>query len=231
MIILNFHGVGPLSRDVAPGERACWLDADHFEAILDHVKGSDQVMLTFDDGNSSDHDIALPALVERGLKAVFFICSGRLGAPTFLTAEQVREIKANGMEIGSHGVDHRPWRHLDQRELEIELNDSRQCLSDVCGDPIDMVACPFGSYDSRVLKALRKSGYRVVMTSDGGPCSARGDLVARNTVRRSFSLAEIDRLLASNSRPVSWLVSGIRTSVKRFRPAPFSKPSVLPGGD
>jgi peptidoglycan/xylan/chitin deacetylase (PgdA/CDA1 family) len=221
MIVLNFHGVGPVSRDMDPGERDCWLDADHFKAILDHVAGDDRVRLTFDDGNASDHDVVLPALVERGMSAVFFVCSGRLDRPGFLTRIKVRSLKAHGMEIGSHGVDHVPWRYLDSAALEIELRYSRQCLSDICGAPVDKAACPFGSYDSRVLRALRKFGYQSVMTSDGGPCAVQDRMVARNTVRRSWTLADIDRLLAMDSHPGSRLVCGIRTSVKRMRPAPI----------
>jgi peptidoglycan/xylan/chitin deacetylase (PgdA/CDA1 family) len=221
MIILNFHGVGPVSRDMEPGERDCWLDADHFEAILDHVAGDDRVRLTFDDGNASDHDVVLPALVERGMSAIFFVCSGRLDFPGFLTSIKIRSLKAHGMGIGSHGVDHVPWRYLGSPALERELHESKQRLSALCDAAVDMAACPFGSYDSRVLRALRKSGYRVAMTSDGGSCTEHDKLVARNTVRRSWTLAEIDRLLAMDARPVSRLVRCIRTRAKRMRPAPL----------
>ena len=230
MIILNFHGVGPLLREVDPGERDCWLDTEQFEEILDHVRGDARVALTFDDGNSSDHDIVLPALKRRGLKAMFFICSGRLDTPTFLSTAQVREMRTAGMEIGSHGVAHVPWRHLDRRLLENELEVSRRSLTAACASPIVTAACPFGSYDSRVLKALRGAGYRVVMTSDGGPCSPRRTLLSRNTVRRSFTLADVDRLLASDARPLERLACFARVSVKRHRPAPLRKRPVMPCG-
>ena len=43
-------------------------------------------------------------------------------------------------------------------------------------------ACPFGSYDRRVLESLRGSGYRRVYTSDRGTTDAEDYLQARNTV-------------------------------------------------
>ena len=105
-IILNFHGVGPVTRRIDDDERNCWLDQDTFEEVLDLAQGESRVQLTFDDGNSSDVEIVLPALLRRGLQATFFICSGRLDQPTFLSRTQVRELQAHGMCIGSHGVAH-----------------------------------------------------------------------------------------------------------------------------
>ena len=132
-IILNFHGVGPVSRRIDSGEFECWLDQDCFYDILDQVKGQSHVLLTFDDGNASDFEIALPALLQRGLRATFFVCSGRLDQPTFLSRAQIREIQSRGMQIGSHGIAHRSWRHLDQTRLHEEIEGSRRALEAVCG--------------------------------------------------------------------------------------------------
>ena len=50
------------------------------------------------------------------------------------------------------------------------------------GAEVIEAACPFGSYDRRVLGELRRAGYRKVYTSDRGP-AGRGDwLQPRNTV-------------------------------------------------
>ena len=168
MTILNFHGLGPLPRELDEGEYSCWLDRHHFEVILDHIQGKDGIMITFDDGNESDFHIALPALLKRGMTAVFFICSGRIGGPGFLSASQCRELVSNEMKIGSHGVDHAPCRTLGRTALEREVKDSRRVLEKICGKSVDMAACPFGSYDRRVLGTLKNAGYRAVFTSDGG---------------------------------------------------------------
>ncbi len=219
MIILNFHGVGPLTRDVDPGERDCWLETGHFEEILDLVRGDHRVSLTFDDGNASDFEIALPMLVDRGMRAAFFICSGRLGEATFLDSQQVRELDRRGMEIGSHGVGHLPWRSLDDHRLTEELRASRAALKSVCGSVVDAAACPFGSYDRRVLRALDAAGYRTVFTSDGGPCAGRGRLRARNTIKRTTTPRDIQSMLTRCKSPSWRLKCAIRTTLKRLRPS------------
>jgi peptidoglycan/xylan/chitin deacetylase (PgdA/CDA1 family) len=201
-VILNFHGIGPILRQVGERERNCWLDLGHFLAILDLVRNLPHVIMTFDDGNLSDVEISLPALSRRGLTATFFICSGRVDRPSFLCREHIRQLQTQGMYIGSHGIAHRQWTGLKPQELGTELRESRRALENICGVPIVGAACPFGEYDRSVLRELRLAGYRRVYTSDGGWASENSFLMARNTICRSTSLEDVALLI--NRKP-SWL--------------------------
>jgi peptidoglycan/xylan/chitin deacetylase (PgdA/CDA1 family) len=218
LVILNFHGVGPIPREIDGGERNCWLDQDTFDAVLDLAQGQSQVRLTFDDGNASDAEVVLPALLRRGLSATFFICSGRLDQSTFLSQVQVRELQAHGMGIGSHGITHLSWRQLSPELLWDELAGSRQVLERVCGRPVDTAACPFGDYDRTVLKGLRRAGYHVVYTSDGGASAENHWLRARTTVTQSMPLGDVQRLVRQGG-PGAWKQSliDVRKFIKRLR--------------
>ncbi len=72
---------------------------------------------------------ALSALLQRGMKADFLICSGRLGTPTFLNSSKVRELRSSEMGIGCHGGNHRHWRNLGSPELQEKLVGSREVRS------------------------------------------------------------------------------------------------------
>ena len=110
---LTFHGVGEPPRVLDRGEADVWVSKKRFAALLDAAAERNDVRITFDDGNVSDLEHALPALRARGLEATFFIVAGRIGTPGFVDASGVRQLAAAGMEIGSHGMRHRPWRRLD----------------------------------------------------------------------------------------------------------------------
>ena len=69
-----------------------WVTRERFLSLLDAVTGRDDVRITFDDGNASDVEQALPALRERGLTATFFVVAGRLGTPRFLDRHGVAEL-------------------------------------------------------------------------------------------------------------------------------------------
>lgn len=214
---LTFHGIGPHTRRVEPGEDHVWVTSERFTSMLDTVAGRDDVSITFDDGNTSDVQHALPALHRRGLTATFFVVAGRLGEPGFLSEDDVRLLAAEGMTIGSHGMHHRSWRKLGDEQLEEELAAARKRLEGVVRRPVLDAACPFGAYDRRVLRGLRRYGYRRVFTSDGG--SARSDrwLQARNSLCEGDAVPELERMLSADGSLLRSLPGVAKAAVKRWR--------------
>ena len=195
-INLTFHGVGDHDRQLDAGESAVWLARPEFLTVLDAATGRRDVRLTFDDGNISDLEHALPALRERGLRATFFVVAGRLGVPGFIDADGVRALSAAGMTIGCHGMRHRPWRSLGERMLREELLEARQVLEEIVGHPVLEAACPFGSYDRRVLRSLRRFGYQTVYTSDGGTAATHAWIQARTTIRPRDGAGVLDQIMS-----------------------------------
>ncbi len=216
-IIINLHGVGPQHRPVDPGEDDCWLGTGFFEAILDVVRPHRDVQVTVDDGNSSDVELILPALLRRGISAVFFVCSDRLDTPTFLSRSQVRILQENGMAIGSHGTSHRAWPSLPQDVLDAELTRSRQELAAVCGRTITLAACPFGAYDRRVLSSLRCAGYTGVYTSDGGLVRKGDYVIPRTTIRRTMSIEAVRSIVTHAGGTWSDAFLRVKGILKRLR--------------
>ena len=70
---ITFHGVGPQPRVIEAGEDRVWVSSTRFAEILDTLAQYDDVAIMFDDGNASDVREALPALLDRGLQATFFV--------------------------------------------------------------------------------------------------------------------------------------------------------------
>lgn len=216
-INLTFHGVGDPGRRLEAGEADVWVTHAAFLSLLDAAVGRDDVRITFDDGNASDIEHALPALRERDLKASFFVVAGRLGQPRFLSADDVRELAAAGMEIGCHGMRHRPWRGLDPTALHEELVAAKATLEAVVERPVKTAACPFGAYDRRVLETVRRSGYRHVYTSDRGLARADGFLQARNSVGPADAPDLLGRIASLDAAPHRALPRRAKLAVKRWR--------------
>lgn len=195
--VLIFHGIGTPGRVLEPGEDRYWLSRDAFCDILDRVvaMGDDAPEITFDDGNASDHAIALPELVAYGLTATFFLLTARLDMPGSLSSEEVRDLARNGQRIGLHGHAHRDWRALSAAECLEEYRTARARLSDLAGAEIAEAAAPFGYYDRRVLRRLAAEGFTALYTSDYGRAAPGAFLRPRNCLTRDMSVAKIDRLL------------------------------------
>jgi peptidoglycan/xylan/chitin deacetylase (PgdA/CDA1 family) len=166
MINICFHGVGVPGRELEPGEARYWTSVDEFHRILDEIATWPDVRISFDDGNESDIRHGLPALVERGLTATFFVLASRFGSAGSLGEEDVRSLRAAGMTIGTHGMDHVPWRGLSPEARHVELVVARDRIAAIAGTAVTEAACPLGRYDRSLLGALRGLGYERVHTSD-----------------------------------------------------------------
>jgi peptidoglycan/xylan/chitin deacetylase (PgdA/CDA1 family) len=194
---LNFHGVGrPIGRDFGPGERDYWVKPETFEAALDACMGRDDVRLSFDDGNWSDVELALPALRQRGLTATFFIVPSWLGEPGFMSKRDLKELVAAGMPIGNHGLQHHDWTQLSPDRLQHEITQGRRLLEELTGTKITTLALPFGAYNDMVLDSLPRHNYEHIYTSDGGTAAPDAWLQPREHAKASHDDRTIVALIS-----------------------------------
>ena len=121
------------------------------------------------------------------------------------------------MTIGCHGLRHRSWRSLDDRQLRDELLVSRGIVEELAGHPVTHAACPFGSYDRRVLRSLHNYGYRRVFTSDRGTARSDAWLQARNSIDRRATHDTIAQILALDRPGGRALLRRAKLAVKRYR--------------
>jgi peptidoglycan/xylan/chitin deacetylase (PgdA/CDA1 family) len=215
--ILNLHGIGTPHKELPASEHNVWISEAQLEMLLNQIKDRGDVELTFDDSNESDWTCALPALRSRGLKAQFFVVVGRIGQPGYLSRSQLLQLIGAGMKIGSHGLKHRRWAGLNHRELNDELVEAKRRLEQTIGAVVDRAACPFGSYNRRVLQALRDAGFKCVYTSDGGTAQPDAFLQPRTSVVRTLDAESLKQLLSDRPAGAGALWRQFKLAIKRSR--------------
>ena len=210
-ICLMLHGLGPPPPHVPAGEARYWLPAERFAYILELVRRTrNPVHITIDDGNASDVRIALPALRDAGLSASFFIPSDRIGEAGYLGEADIRELRAAGMEIGSHGCAHITWTQVPDGTMAEDVTRSVARLSSILGEKVETVAVPFGECDLRVLRVLRVLGIRRVYTSFRGPCREDAWIVRRNCITADMPEAAIRDLLMKSHTAIDATAAFLR---------------------
>ncbi|HVA82504.1 MAG TPA: glycosyltransferase [Candidatus Binataceae bacterium] len=139
------------------------------------------VMLTFDDGYADMVEFAFPVLRRYGLKAAAYVVTKRLGLTNtwdevnghrtmrLMTAEQIRECAAQGIEFGSHTRTHPHLTSLSKEQLTDEIEGSRDDLRDLLGTEVVSFAYPYGDgVDSSLIREHLSSTYRLGLTTWDG---------------------------------------------------------------
>jgi peptidoglycan/xylan/chitin deacetylase (PgdA/CDA1 family) len=127
------------------------------------------VAITFDDGYSDNHEIALPLLAARGLTATFFVTAGLVARDQAVLARfradrrgaavqplswgQVRELRDAGMEIGAHTWSHPNLAALSEPDAADELSRSKIAIENALGEPISTMAYPYGKLGRHVTES------------------------------------------------------------------------------
>jgi len=173
------------------------------------------VVITIDDADKSFYEIALPVLNKYGFKAALFIYTDFIGGSVnALTWDQLREIKALGFEIGSHGVSRgsvtkqRPGgdESGSLERVEKELVESKKVIDRNLNQDTDLLAYPVEKTSPIILLMAERAGYRIGLTDQPGsnpffadPMSLKrhrvtredmGKFIANLTVFKMFSLRE-----------------------------------------
>jgi peptidoglycan/xylan/chitin deacetylase (PgdA/CDA1 family) len=217
IVNITVHGIGTPERELDPGEAQTWVSVAQFEQVLDTVAETPDARISFDDGNASDVEIALPRLVERGLIAEFFVLAGELGDRGRVDRAGVRALLEAGMVIGSHGWSHRNWRRVDDAAAREEFGQAPRVLGELAGRPISRVAIPFGSYDRHVLRRLRAAAVTRVYTSDGGRARPDAWLQPRNSLHHDVDADWIARVLDPHASLTRRARENVARAVKRLR--------------
>jgi peptidoglycan/xylan/chitin deacetylase (PgdA/CDA1 family) len=169
------------------GYRAVHL-AEAWKLLAQDDWDSRYVVITFDDGYRDFLTTACPIMAEFDHTATLFVPSGLIQHERAhflqrecLTWSEIRELYANGIEIGSHSVTHRELKLLGAPELEAEVADSKRTIEEKIGHPITSFSYPYAFPESEVVfsKTLRglldKHGYQNGVTTILGSSSRDSD--------------------------------------------------------
>jgi peptidoglycan/xylan/chitin deacetylase (PgdA/CDA1 family) len=179
--------------------------------------GGKNVVITFDDGSASDLLNAAPLLRKAGFGATFYLTSGWIGKPGFLSASQVRELASQGFEIGCHSMTHAYLIDLDDDGLRREIAEAKPQLEEITGTPVDHFSCPGGRYNERVVKIARAAGYKTVANSHVQANSANTSSFAlgRVAILRGLPIQALADICSGEALSKMRAQSRVRDAVKQ----------------
>ena len=248
-VVFCYHSVHPEPRPLCSSpdlfERHIeWLkERCHVTSLADLVSGAGTrtgkplVAITFDDGYEDNHSYVLPLLAKHRIPATFFITAGfverdpvvlgrfhqLLGSDVgaSLDWEQVRELHASGMAIGSHTYSHPNLARLTRAQTVEELRVSADLISDRLAAAVDLFAYPFGKprvhFTTTTTEVVAAAGYSLAAA-----VTFRGVLASdsRLSIPRFFtdgdSLAKLEAKIRGDYDAVGWWQEHCPLSIMRL---------------
>lgn len=125
------------------------------------------VIITFDDGSKTVYDNAFPTLKKNNQRAVAYVVASRPGKSSnnYMNWSDLTKLYNLGWDISSHTVNHVDLTTLSDLRLIYELKESRNILMSHGFTRSDkFIAYPFGSYNEKVVKAVKENGYAMGRT-------------------------------------------------------------------
>lgn len=140
------------------------------------------VVLTVDDGYASFLTGAMPLLKEFGYRATLFINTESVGGRTYLNWEELKQIQADGIEIGNHSDTHAYFLNMGKEEglfsFIVDVKTAQQKIKTELGFEPTLFSYPFGEYTPQMKLAIKKMGFRAAVAQNSGVVYRGSDLQA-----------------------------------------------------
>ena len=185
--VLMYHMVDPVTPP-GPVGRSLTLEPAAFEAQLAWLRAhgirtltmndladalnrgehpTHAVVLTFDDGYVDGATVVTPLLRKYGDRASFYVSAAFIGDAHHAGWQQLRAMRAAGMEIGCHGT-----RHLDLSESATSPPSARSPRASTRWRAISLArrryAYPAGRWNAATLDLMRRWGMKAALTERPG---------------------------------------------------------------
>ncbi len=142
--------------------------------------------LTIDDAFSSFYTSGMPLLREYGYPATLFINSDAVSTSGYMNWDQIREVVADGIEIGHHTASHpylveKKEGESDlqwQQRMQGELSRASEQFKTELGLSPELFAYTFGEYSAEVMALVKDSGFSAAFAQQSGVIHDESELFA-----------------------------------------------------
>lgn len=133
------------------------------------------VLITLDDGYTSDYLYVLPLLEKYQVKATFFVTGAYIGQPGYMTEEMLQALSQSPYaEIGNHSFENHslPYEELKTRvelnpkPLMLDFRKNKILLERITGKTVTSLSYPNGLYSRELNALLLLEGNKIVFSTD-----------------------------------------------------------------
>lgn len=186
------------------------------------------VAITVDDAYASVLAEGWPRLKKAGLPMTLFVATEPVDARLrgYLTWDQIRQLKREGVTIGAHSHSHASLPALSPDQAHQDLETSLRRFEAELGERPALFAYPFGEWDAMSLALVRELGHSIAFGQHSGIAHAGHDMFWQPRFPMNESFGSIERVRqVLNALPLP--VSDVEPQDVLLRPGRGANPPVL----
>lgn len=121
-----------------------------------------KIAITFDAAYGSDETIKIiNILKEKKVSATFFL----VGFWVEKYPDLVKMLDESGIEIGTHSNTHPYMSKLSEEQIRVELETSKNLITNITGKPVTLFRPPYGDYNDTVINVSDSLGLKTIQWS------------------------------------------------------------------
>ena len=163
------------------------------------------VVVTIDDAYSSVFNYAWPIFKKYNIPFTLFVSTDVIdnNTPGYMSWEEIRILRDNGVTIGSQTKSHPHMFKLDKKNIIKELSISNDRFVDEIGSRPKIFAYPYGEYNLEVLEQVKLHGFKAAFGQHSGIAHKSLGLFELPRFAMNEKYGGIERfLLAINALPM-----------------------------
>ncbi len=178
--------------------------------IVEHLKSGTPlpdraIAITVDDAFISVYREAWPRLKAEGLPLTLFVATDAIdsGLPGYMSWDQLRELAAAGVTIGSQTASHPHMTTLSAEAIRRELQASNQRFREELGQEPRLFAYPYGEFDRLSRRVVEEEGFMAAFGQHSGVAYTGHDPMWLPRFTFNERYGDLDRfIMAANALPL-----------------------------
>ena len=128
------------------------------------------VAITIDDAYLSVFTKAWPRLKAKGFPFTVFVATDPVdnGHPNYMSWDQLRQLQASGIGIGSQTKTHPHMHRISPAEIDAELSSSNKRFLNELGLRPTLFAYPYGEYNLAAIERVKAAGFTAAFGQNSG---------------------------------------------------------------
>ncbi len=134
------------------------------------------VSFCVDDAFRSLYDVGMPIIRKYKIPLTLFVNTAAVGTTGYLTWQELRELVAEGVEIGNHTDTHAYLIELNadetyvqwKKRIENDVEKAQQQFEKYLGFRPTLFAYPYGEYSAAVVEVIKNLGFKVAFAQQSG---------------------------------------------------------------